>query len=166
MKVTHLGVLPRIQLCSDGSYCCNDDALCCSKKAGKFLDPSGNIVAKYYNSRPSATSASTPAATTVHAASAASASNGLSTAAKGAIGALVGVVVLLTVLWACIFFRRRRREVANLRSKPIALEPRTPSQDVVGYYLKGGMGYGPAELRGIDGMKTSSPREMASELPH
>ena len=65
MKVTGTGVLPRIQLCPDGSYCCNNDALCCSKKAGKFIDPSGNLISNPYTTKTSGPTSAAAQATKV-----------------------------------------------------------------------------------------------------
>ena len=48
------GLLPRVERCPDGSYCCDTDPKCCLKGAGTFLDGRGNIVST------SSSSSSTP----------------------------------------------------------------------------------------------------------
>ncbi|KAI4092332.1 MAG: hypothetical protein LQ344_003577, partial [Seirophora lacunosa] len=151
--VTGTGMLPRIQMCPDGSYCCNDDALCCSKGAGKFVGPDGNIISNPYTTDASTTSAATPtspaaAATTVQdtPTAAESGSGGLSSAAKGAIGALAGVL-LLTIIAAGFFIRRKRRQVSSLKSRPAETQPMAQEPHGRSYFApKAETGYGRAEL--------------------
>ena len=38
------GFFPRVTICDNGSYCCNDDVQCCSAGRGVFLDSTGAIV--------------------------------------------------------------------------------------------------------------------------
>ncbi|KAL8979101.1 MAG: hypothetical protein Q9177_006229, partial [Variospora cf. flavescens] len=103
---------------------------------GKFVGPDGNLISNPYTTAASitfaltsttfaptsTTFAPTPANTTTVGAQGTptaleSGSGGLSTIAKGAIGALAGVL-LLTVIAAGFFIWRKRREVSSL--KPIS----------------------------------------------
>ena len=170
MKVTGTGVLPRIQLCPDGSYCCNNDALCCSKKAGKFIDPSGNLISNPYTTKtPGPTSAAAQAtkvaATTVHATpTASSSSNGLSPAAEGVIGALAGIL-FLTLVAAALFVWMKRRELHNLKHDSMQTQSTMQPYHVPQYQYVGKepLPYTPpeppAELR-----NTPMRGELASEL--
>ncbi|KAK0639708.1 hypothetical protein B0T16DRAFT_423593 [Cercophora newfieldiana] len=38
------GLLPRVEVCPDGSLCCKSDPACCENGLGVFLDESGNVV--------------------------------------------------------------------------------------------------------------------------
>ncbi|KAL9011252.1 MAG: hypothetical protein Q9173_003889, partial [Seirophora scorigena] len=154
--LTGTGMLPRIQMCPDGSYCCNDDALCCSKGAGRFVGPDGNIISNPYTTDASTTSAPSPtspaaagaAATTIQGTptAAESGSGGLSSAAKGAIGALAGVL-LLTIIAAGFFIRKKRREVSSLKSSPAETQPMAQEPHGRSYFApKEETGYGRAEL--------------------
>ena len=170
LEVTGTGILPRIQMCPDGSYCCNNDALCCDKKNGTFLDPSGNIIPNPYTTKTTsqtspAAQETTVAATTVHATPSASASDsqGLSAAAKGVFGAMAGVL-LLTLIAAGLFVWRKRREVRNLKSKSMDSPPTTQLYDLYQHEQKAVIGYPPAELRGVDGTSPPVRGELASEL--
>ena len=136
------GTLPRIQMCPDGSYCCDEaGALCCSNKNGSFVDPSGNVISNPYTAKAAATGTAQPISTNTTTQPTASpvSSQGLTSAAKGIIGALAGVLCL-TLAAVGFFVWRKRRAQSDL----IALQ-RHKTQ----------MGYAPAELRGVD----------ASELP-
>ncbi|KAM5341486.1 hypothetical protein ACJ41O_014517 [Fusarium nematophilum] len=79
------GRFPRVKLCSDGSYCCDNDAGCCSAGRGTFLDAEGNVL-----DGPSATSSSEASETSTAAAetteSAASKASTESTASAASTG--------------------------------------------------------------------------------
>lgn len=155
-------------MCTDGSYCCNNDATCCSKKKGKFLDPSGNIISNPYTSKTSGTGASlatvtatSVAATTVHASPTANSSQGLSAAAEGVIGALAGVLAL-TLVAAGLFVWRKRRQIHNLNAKSTSIQLSPQIYDSYQHDKNAAMGFAPVELRG--GGATNSPvrRELES----
>jgi hypothetical protein len=55
------GFFPRVNICDNGSYCCNDDVQCCSAGRGVFLDSTGAIVA----SPPSSTSSTMSTASSI-----------------------------------------------------------------------------------------------------
>lgn len=169
--MTGTGVLPRIQLCPDGSYCCNNDAYCCDKGKGHFLDPSGKIISNPYITKTTASEtspaaqATTVAATTVHATptGSASSSRGLSAAAEGVIGALAGVL-FLTFVAAGLFTCKKRRQVHSLKSEPPMPPPQMESYDLYQQDHTASKGYAPAELRAFDGPASPVRRELASEL--
>lgn len=150
-------------MCDDGSYCCNDDALCCSKGEGKFVDPRGNIIPNPYTSQALTPAATTVAITTVYPTPTASASHsdGLSGAAKGAVGALAGVL-LITAIAAAFFIRRKRREIRSLKDHPTQIQLTTPLYDHTRLNQKEEMGFGPAEMTGMTPSDTPGPRELAS----
>lgn len=155
-------------MCTDGSYCCNNDVTCCSKKEGKFLDPSGNIISDPYTTRTTATRASlatvtatSVAATTVHAAPVASRSQGLSAAAEGVIGALAGVLAL-TLVAAGLLVWRKRRQIHSLNAKSMSMQVSPQVHHSYPHDRNAAMGFAPVELRG--GGATNSPmrRELES----
>ena len=59
------GLLPRVERCADGSYCCDTDPKCCSERAGTFLDGRGNIVPSNSGSIASGTPTSLPSSPTL-----------------------------------------------------------------------------------------------------
>ncbi|KAI4219718.1 MAG: hypothetical protein LQ349_008277 [Xanthoria aureola] len=167
-------------MCNDGSYCCNDDALCCSKKEGKFVNARGNLISNPYttarseSSTVSASSQPQPTSTAAAAdasdntggdtplpADSGSRSNGLSAAAKGGIGALAGVLVLVAVA-ASFFVWRTRRKFGGLKAAPTQTQPTTEQDVQTMSAQKHEMGYGPAELRVTDRGNSDGRPELAS----
>ena len=147
------GTLPRIQMCPDGSYCCDEaGAHCCSNKNGTFVDPSGNVISNPYTAKAAATGTVQPTSTntTTQPTESPKSSQGLTPAAKGIIGALAGVLCL-TLAAIGLFFWRKRRETHDAQSKLEALQRQ--EMQINGMQQqdqKGMMGYAPAELRGPD----------------
>ncbi|EFX00850.1 hypothetical protein CMQ_1931 [Grosmannia clavigera kw1407] len=43
-ETEYRNVLPRVTICSDGSFCCNNNSQCCQDGGGTFLDANGSII--------------------------------------------------------------------------------------------------------------------------
>ena len=170
IMVTGTRILPRIQMCTDGSYCCNDDALCCSKGEGKFVNARGNLISNPYTTASSQQTtestafqsqptSATGAATAPVPAAPASTSGGLSAAAKGGIGALSGVLFLVVIVAGLLLWTARRK-THSLKAAPTYLQSTADPHDQPLSAQKREIGYGPAELRVVDRANTGGPREL------
>ncbi|KAL9016657.1 MAG: hypothetical protein Q9185_005984 [Variospora sp. 1 TL-2023] len=172
-----------------------NDALCCSKGNGKFVGPDGNLISIPYTTAASitfaltstifaltsttfaptyTTFAPTPANTTTVGAQGTptaveSGSGGLSTIAKGAIGALAGLL-LLTVIAAGFFIWRKRREVSSLKPvssteiQPVGQQYQYQHQHPNGSFFAPGAeaGYRRAELESDPIPKPELPSEPSA----
>lgn len=111
-----------MQICKDGSYCCNNEPTCCDEGKGVFLNEQGFIVSTAGSttatptetrgaqggSPTSATSATSVAQASAPTASAVETGNGLPSGVKVAIGVVVPVTVLLITALALIIWRLRK----------------------------------------------------------
>jgi hypothetical protein len=124
------GFLPRVNVCADGSLCCDAFPNCCEAGQGIFLDSTGQVVSSLQSTSSSTTftsSKSTSAATSASAAASPTSSSplqlsnsptsspspGLSSGAKAGIviGAVFGVVIIAAlVVLICIQHRRLKQE--------------------------------------------------------
>jgi hypothetical protein len=111
------GYLPRVDICPDGSYCCDNDPTCCVDKQGFFLNSDGVVTARA-NQTTTTTTPSTTIATTSTTSSFASpsytpeqapSSAGLSQTAKIGLGVGCPAAALLFILLFFFIWRRRQR---------------------------------------------------------
>lgn len=137
------GYLPRVNICSDGSYCCDNDPYCCVDKAGLFLSKDGEVIG-YANqttttsAKSTATSTSSTSSTSSLASVTSSAtqtstsdsntSSGLSGSAKVDVGVGAGVGGLALILLALFWFFYRRRQRKKAAADPQPYPPLLPGQ--------------------------------------
>ena len=169
------GYLPRVNICSDGSYCCDNDPYCCVDKAGLFLSKNGEVIG-YANqttttsasAKSTATSTSSTSSTSSLASATSSAtqtstsdsntSSGLSKVHVG-VGAGVGGLALLLLALFGFFYRRRRRNKAAADPQPYP--PLLPGQTKPDNWF---------QLDPVSRTKPAQPAELAptqllAELP-
>ncbi|KAI9695933.1 MAG: hypothetical protein M1820_008345 [Bogoriella megaspora] len=113
------GYVPRVNICQDGSYCCDNDPNCCLDHTGVFLNQTNGIVIGRANETTnSATHASSTSTSTMppKASSVVTqySDSSLSTGAKAGIGVGVAVAALLIIAAIIgILWKRRNRKNAN-----------------------------------------------------
>ncbi|KAF2231013.1 hypothetical protein EV356DRAFT_552771 [Viridothelium virens] len=64
LSETTTGFLPRINICDDGSYCCDNDPSCCVDKKGALLDATNGEVISFANTTNTSSSTSTSSTST------------------------------------------------------------------------------------------------------
>ena len=118
------GTLPRVTICNDGSYCCQEDDGCCADKKGLWLSENGEILGRANetsNPRTSTSSVSPTPSSTSTSSSSSSDSSGLSKPATLGVGIGVGVggaaVIGLLLFW---FFWRRWKNKHDIANNNIA----------------------------------------------
>ncbi|RFU32878.1 hypothetical protein B7463_g3474, partial [Scytalidium lignicola] len=128
------GFFPRVTLCPDGKYCCNDQPNCCESGSGVFLDGVGDIVSSRPSSTPStatvssstsstslppstaATTTSPQGAANTSSADSSSTSSGLSTGAKIGVGVSIPLgVILISALGVVIWLQQRRIKMVEIQ---------------------------------------------------
>ncbi|KAI9925077.1 hypothetical protein ASPWEDRAFT_45222 [Aspergillus wentii DTO 134E9] len=128
------GYLPRVNVCSDGSYCCDNDTTCCVDKAGFFL--TDGVITGRANDTTTTTSSATPTTSLTSSTSPASAtasatdtsSSGLSSGGKIGVGVGVAVgglaILALALFW--FLWRRRKNAAAPPQQQPDYTTPPPP----------------------------------------
>jgi hypothetical protein len=104
-----------VNICSDGSYCCDNDPNCCANHSGVILNNNGVAIgfanATLTSSTQSATSSATSSLSSVSNTASPSPSNHTDSVAIG-LGVTLPIVALVALTAAFFFFRRRRQRAA------------------------------------------------------
>ncbi|KAN0073927.1 hypothetical protein V8E54_007864 [Elaphomyces granulatus] len=169
------GYLPRVNICSDGSYCCGNDTYCCVNKAGLFLSKDGEIIG-YANQTTTTTTSAKPTSTTTTStttstssltsatssatqtsASGSNTSSGLSEGGKVGVGVGGLALILLALFWFLYRRRQKNKVTTDPRSYPA---PPLPPQELDEADMR-------FQLHAVSTLKPAQPVELRPlvELP-